>query len=217
MLIHGWKLSGLIVATSLLTVAATGICSAADNTDPTGLVRVSDAGDTNAIPASFDPQPESAVEPMVTTYPVNSGLVGCEPRTKLGRWWHDQSVRFVTRNTVQSANMNGYWGDQHCQYDWRARQAKATLAAHIRCKFGYFIPTGCCGKGCPPLGRYRMVYAVDPGYFDARDGQVYATQGTGTPVAVPLAPNVNSTYNYGWGIPSSRLTPISRTQPPHYP
>ena len=33
------------------------------------------------------------------------------------------------------------------------------------------------------------------------------------PVAMPLAPNVEHQYNYGWGIPSSRLTPISRFIP----
>lgn len=78
----------------------------------------------------------------------------------------------------------------------------------LRCKFGYFVPTGGCGTGVPLAGKYGMVYPVDPNYFDQRDGQVYAAQGYGGPVSVPLAPVVNHTYNYGWGIPSSRLTPI---------
>ncbi len=60
----------------------------------------------------------------------------------------------------------------------------------------------------PIAGKYHIVYPVDPSYFDARDGQVYAAQGYGGPVSVPLAPVVNHTYNYGWGIPSSRLTPV---------
>ncbi|WP_437192260.1 hypothetical protein [Planctomicrobium sp. SH527] len=60
----------------------------------------------------------------------------------------------------------------------------------------------------PIAGHYSMVYPVDPNYFDKRDGQVYAAQGYGGPVAVPLAPVVNHSYNYGWGIPSSRLTPV---------
>ena len=67
--------------------------------------------------------------------------------------------------------------------------------------------------GVPLLGKYRLVYPVNPGYFDARDGQVYAAQGYGGPVSVPLAPNVRHTYNYGWGVPSSRLTPISHPLP----
>jgi len=64
------------------------------------------------------------------------------------------------------------------------------------------------GPGRPLGGSYNMVYPVDPGYFDQRDGQVYAAPGYGGPVSVPLAPVVNSSYNYGWGIPSSRLTPV---------
>ncbi|MCA8998617.1 MAG: hypothetical protein KDA80_16575 [Planctomycetaceae bacterium] len=78
----------------------------------------------------------------------------------------------------------------------------------LRCKFGYFVPTGGCGQGVPLAGKYKMVYPVDPQYFDQRDGQVYAAQGYYGPVSVPLAPVVNHTYNYGWGVPSSRLTPV---------
>ena len=36
------------------------------------------------------------------------------------------------------------------------------------------------------------------------------------PTAVPLAPNVRHTMEYGWGMPSSRLVPISRPAPPSY-
>jgi hypothetical protein len=74
---------------------------------------------------------------------------------------------------------------------------------------GYFIPKGGAdGKGLPPFGHYHRVYSVDPQYFDSRDGNVYAAQGYGVPVAVPLAPTVHHTYNYSWGVPSSRLTPV---------
>ena len=65
-------------------------------------------------------------------------------------------------------------------------------------------------KGVAPIGRYNITYAVDPYQFDKRDGQLYGAQGYGVPVAVPLAPNVHHTYNYSWGIPSSRLTPVTR-------
>lgn len=87
---------------------------------------------------------------------------------------------------------------------------RGSLREFFRCKFGYFIPTGCGGKGCAPIGHYKMTYAVDPYYFDGRDGQLYGAQGYGVPVAVPLAPTVRQTYNYGWGIPSSRITPVTR-------
>lgn len=74
-------------------------------------------------------------------------------------------------------------------------------------------PTGCCGTGCPVAGKYGMTYAVNPDYGDQRDGRLYAAQGYGVPVSVPIAPNVGHTYNYGWGTPSSRLTPLSHRSP----
>lgn len=83
------------------------------------------------------------------------------------------------------------------------------LARH-RKRYGYFHPTGGGGHGLPWAGGYHMSYAVNPEHYDFRDGGVYAAPGYGIPMAVPLAPNVNHTYNYGWGIPSSRLTPVSR-------
>lgn len=81
----------------------------------------------------------------------------------------------------------------------------------------------CCHRGHPgsyygggrqkePKGRgcYQMNYPVNPWYFDQRDGQVYSAEGYGAPMAVPLAPCVRQSYNYSWGIPSSRITPLSR-------
>lgn len=83
------------------------------------------------------------------------------------------------------------------------------ICNYLRCKFGYFIPTGGGGKGVPWAGCYSRVYPVDPYYRDARDGQAWAAQGYGIPMAVPLAPVVGHAYDYSWGVPSSRLTPIS--------
>ena len=57
---------------------------------------------------------------------------------------------------------------------------------------------------------FDTALSVDPNYFDQRDGKVYSAEGYGAPVAVPTAPTVHHTYNYGWGMPSSRITPISR-------
>ena len=65
-------------------------------------------------------------------------------------------------------------------------------------------------------GSYARVYAVNPYHHDFRDGAVYAAQGYNAPIAVPLAPNVDYQWNYGWGIPSSRLTPVSRVVPSPY-
>jgi hypothetical protein len=84
------------------------------------------------------------------------------------------------------------------------------MCDYFRCKFGYFIPTGAGGAGVPHWGKYSRVYPQDPYYFDQRDGMAWAAQGYGMPMAVPLAPVVGHTYNYSWGTPSSRLTPVSR-------
>ena len=87
----------------------------------------------------------------------------------------------------------------------------------FRCKFGYFFPNGSGGKGSALVGHYSMVYPVNPEYQDPRDCQVYSAQGYYGPGAVPLAPVVNHTYNYGWGVPSSRLTPVSHPITGPYP
>ena len=78
------------------------------------------------------------------------------------------------------------------------------------------IGANACGDRHGLFGRYEHVYAVNPGYTDRREGNVWASAATGVPMAVPLAPNVRHTMEYGWGMPSSRLVPISRPAPPSY-
>ena len=84
---------------------------------------------------------------------------------------------------------------------------------YFKCKFGFLTPTGNGGPGSPWHGKYSRVYPQDVNYFDARDGQLWAAQGYGVPMAVPLAPTVGHAYNYSWGVPASRLTPISHVAP----
>ncbi|MGD9855260.1 MAG: hypothetical protein AB7U20_09955 [Planctomycetaceae bacterium] len=103
----------------------------------------------------------------------------------------------------------GFLARQCAIHNARKQANNAQLNQYLRCKLGYFIPDGCGGVGCKPFGCYSIVYPDNPAHFDGRDGQVYAAQGVGGPVSVPVAPNVRHAYNYGWGIPSSRLTPIS--------
>ena len=79
--------------------------------------------------------------------------------------------------------------------------------------FGWLVPSGCCGQGCPPVGAYHVTYADQPDYIDQRDTQLYAAQGYGMPMTVPLAPNVNHAYNYSAGIPASRVTHIGNYNP----
>lgn len=78
------------------------------------------------------------------------------------------------------------------------------------------VPVPGCLAGGALGGCYSRVYAVNPYHHDFRDGAVYAAQGYNAPIAVPLAPNVDYQYNYGWGVPSSRLTPVSRVVPSPY-
>ncbi len=100
---------------------------------------------------------------------------------------------------------NGPIGPVVCNHD----PSGNAMIDYFKCKFGYFIPTGGGGKGVPWAGHYARVYPVNPTYSDPRDGQAYAAQGYGIPMAVPLAPVVGHTYEYGNGIPSSRLVPVS--------
>jgi hypothetical protein len=125
-----------------------------------------------------------------------------------------------TRHVLCNNPLADHFRCHEINHRMRNRQTSDALCAMLhdeceekfgwfRCKFGYFFPNGSGGKGSPLVGHYSMVYPVNPGYQDPRDCNVYSAQGYYGPVAVPLAPVVNHTYNYGWGVPSSRLTPVS--------
>jgi hypothetical protein len=104
---------------------------------------------------------------------------------------------------------HSWWACQCAMFRARNEEQSRIWHAHCKGKLAYFCPMGNCGQGVPPVGWYEMVYAADPNYFDPRDGQLYAAQGYGVPISVPLAPTVRHTMNYSSGMPSSRLTPIS--------
>ncbi len=109
----------------------------------------------------------------------------CNPEPWAKRWWRGQYVNYHARNQ--------------------------RLADHL---FGWMVPSGCCGQGCPPVGKYQVTYADNPGYADHRDnGQAYGAQGYGMPLSVPLAPTVRQSYNYSVGTPSSRITPVGNYTP----
>ncbi len=83
----------------------------------------------------------------------------------------------------------------------------------------YGCPTDCyddCNGGhCKGMKmRYRPDYRrcyCRPEPFarnDCRDQYINSQQGYGVPVTVPLAPVVCKQYNYGWGLPASRLTHV---------
>lgn len=120
-----------------------------------------------------------------------------------------QVVRTSATSSLASAakGPRGQYSDTYC--DNGCDNQSCSCCEYLKCKFGYFIPTGGGGQGIPWVGHYSRVYPVDPYHADSRDGSVYAAQGYGVPISVPLAPVVGHQFNYGWGIPSSRLTPIS--------
>ena len=99
-----------------------------------------------------------------------------------------------------------FWRGQQMNYLARNQHLSNAL-------FGWMIPSGCGGQGCPPVGKYQVTYADDPGYANGQDQMKYGAQGYGTHVTVPLAPTVRYGYNYSWGTPSSRLTPIGTYDP----
>ena len=105
--------------------------------------------------------------------------------------------------------LHNWWCEQQYKSQCRRAYRNHVLAAHVHNKFNYFTPSGSCGEGAPLWGHYKRVYATEPDYSHPSDSQVYASPITGHPTVVPLAPNVRHQYNYSWGSPSSRLTPIS--------
>jgi hypothetical protein len=214
----GW----LTAAGLLLAVAAT--TARGDDEVDFGLARITD---TQIAPATAyemlpEPAPVSSSAPCGDSFADGwgsdwSGGFCYEEKglgkTGFGRWFNQQSAMYRTRNQMQAASLHAAKINEKAKYRARNQHQSAMLKSHLRCKYGYFIPTGCGGAGCPPLGGYKRVYAVDPGYFDMRDGGIYAAQGYGVPIAVPLAPTVLSTYNYSWGVPASRLTPVTHPIP----
>ncbi len=215
----------LAYAGLLVTSALTGIASADDaegvirmKAEPTGVVRVSSSSTDEVVRGQsphrmarqsrrggYEEQncpPQNCPQEVYYDQPGFS-LHDCPGKDALDGWLMGQCEMRRARQSYAAANLHS-----NLQQDCREKCAWA------RCKFGYFIPTGSCGKGTPPIGVYSMVYPVNPDHFDGRDGQVYAAQGSGGPVSIPMAPVVNHTYNYGWGMPSSRLTPVSRPVSP---
>lgn len=77
------------------------------------------------------------------------------------------------------------------------------------CKGGHSGLCSLCGGGC-----YRP---IDGYYQDPRDSEVYSAVGYNVPVSVPLAPVVRYQYQYGWGMPSSRLVQVGNRYTQYYP
>ena len=168
-------------------LASLAMGSAALAGDPTaGVVRVSDAPppSSQVVPASAAAQPPAPL-------PAAAPAPGIAP---------DASCSVCDPNAAY-----GYGGARGCNGCDDCRHGLLGSCCLFQCcHCGWrFLDTHC----------YCMTYAVSPWYCDPRDGRVYSAYGWGAPMTVPLAPTVTNQYNYGWGIPSGRLTPISRVAP----
>ena len=204
-----WKqIVQAVVVVGVAAGLATGLY--AQDAEQPGIVRISQPR-TNEI-AHNQVAPVSAVQ-MAGGCMSQSGMGSCQPGA--GSFGSCDSS-----NTRMNCDRGGLGGGHFrngtgcrsngCQSIRCHDPQQQAMIDYFRCKFGYFIPTGGGGKGIPWTGHYSRVYPVNPYHTDARDGQAWAAQGYGIPMAVPLAPVVGHTYNYGHGIPSSRLTPVSR-------
>lgn len=208
------RLLSIISAAGLVTtLLVTGL-----QADDAGVVRISDQA-----PAAYS-GPSGPVQPVMYTSNcddgscyVHEGPSICLTGNRFLDWMRINKIKMRSSRASFYRKLkdlgNCGWDDENCVYENKQHKRLYCLSRKMRCKFGYLYPTGCCGEGCPLIGTYNIVYAADPHYFDARDGELYSAQGYGVPMAVPLAPTVRHTYNYGWGVPSSRLTPVSRVAP----
>lgn len=112
-------------------------------------------------------------------------------------------------NGTYSDACDDYWCDQcRCRHSRRAMRRNA--ACYRRgCRNGHCPGGHCLGGKC-----YRP---VDGYYNDPRDSEVYSAVGYNIPVSVPLAPVVKYQYNYGWGLPSTRLVQVGNQYTQYYP
>jgi hypothetical protein len=180
-----------------------------------GVVRIRKERTVSATPAMT---PTSQVAPVGFRDALEEGMerfeTPAQPVTMSQPVYNAQPVAYGGQGYSETYPVQAYPADtvySDCPNGECDRHGNCKSRCHqwLKYKFGYFIPTGNGGTGTPLFGKYARVYPQDPSYFDQRDGQLYSAQGYGVPVAVPLAPVVGHQYNYGWGIPSSRLTPIS--------
>jgi hypothetical protein len=93
-------------------------------------------------------------------------------------------------------------------------QTAPVQTQYVDAGYSYGCPTGDCNQGKSCKVRYRADYRrayCRPEPFarnDCRDQYIYSAQGYGIPMTVPMAPVVCKQFNYGWGLPSSRMTHI---------
>ena len=232
-----WKRVVLSTLVAGLAASLTGVLSAQD-TESVGIVRISRPKTSDLVNGHVTPTSAMMMDGSCNVTGSGNGSAAgstgaCDPSMMgpveivngpgMGRYGHGRYVRqdwqgsngwgsdFHRRARLHSAAIESSWGKAslHNSSPYYHDHSGQAMIDYFKCKFGYFIPTGGGGQGLPWVGHYARVYPVNPYYNDSRDGQVWAAQGYGIPISVPLAPVVGHTYEYGWGVPSSRLVPVS--------
>ena len=225
-----------VLAGSGLAVAQEGIVRISDSgtsQSSVGIVRMSDIQGSGVRQTAYSNNgcaTESCCPEGCGSACAPSGCTGCQCGCGNGNACCCNTGQCNSCQSCDSCYYGNGYNDRMCSLfagsacsgsgcpaqDWWRGQQLNYLARNQRlanCLFGWMIPSGCCGQGCPPVGKYQVTYAEQPDYADPRDSQLYAAQGYGMPVTVPTAPVVRYSYNYSWGTPASRLTPLSTYNP----
>lgn len=231
------SISKTLRSTAALCVILTAGISVAQD----GVVRISDRSNTPApngegvvrMSGSRGPAIQRTSFVMAEPNDCNTYFASCDS-TGMPACWCQQCQCSPCQCGARGGRRNGSFGDIHrdhvntlfagsadCETGSTVRDCWRGQSLSFRNKnarlgnllFGWMVPSGCCGQGCAPVGAYHVTYADQPDYIDQRDTQLYAAQGYGMPITVPLAPNVNHTYNYSAGVPASRVTHIGNYNP----
>lgn len=207
------RLAGFSLA--IVVISAAGLASAQEPT--AGVVRISD---NVAVGEQLKQQSYSMHSSLVVS-DCDTQTPGCDPQVgsyqcedcrecDYGCCWKHKTWQWICHPFCADDCYQGHRCRSNCPPDQcpHCRNGNCPYHGHSKSGHGYKAT-----RGVAPFGCYTMAYPVNPDYCDGRDGSLYAAQGYGINVTVPLAPNVGAAYNYGWGVPSSRLTPISNPLP----
>ncbi len=183
---------------------ATSQQPAAEPGEP-GVVRISDVAKLPAelIEESAKELPEELANELPKELTETPALI---PLTATESAIESVGIELVFDEDAGSVTLSDLWHEHSVEFLSRNREQSESLANWMFDRMGLYTPAV---VHTAPIGTYNMIYPVNPDYIDPRDLRVYGAQGAGVPIVVPLAPTVRSGYNYGSGLPASRLTPIS--------
>jgi hypothetical protein len=220
----------LVGLSALVAIFSTGWVSAQDQT--AGVVRISDKAPSGFATQRISYSEETQTEEAQNQTETQEGHHECQAAKGGTRCKDCDNCQYCQRcpRGLLGGLFGGGVGGGGCfpglgLFGWQPANHcyLCPITGEMKCSKGTGLFGNKCRRCVPrsnaPFGMYRMAYPLDANYRDARDGSLYAAQGYGVNVSVPLAPTVNATYNYGWGVPSSRMTYISNPVPlpPTYP